>query len=363
MGLSSATNIIRYTGNGTVDTYAYTFRIEDDDHLEVVVRNTSDTETTLVKTTDYTVTGVGAANGGNVVLVNSAQAWLDGDGDLKTDYILSIKRVVPLTQDTDIRNNDSFYPSIHEDAFDYLTMAIQQVNETALRSVKNPVTMSTSVFDPTLPGDINDNPLATIIVNSGGNGFDLGPTSTALLAAESSASASASAAASSASSAATSASAASTSASSASSSASAASASASSAASSASAAAASAASIALTIFGTYAAPKTIVDATGISGATLNSTTAQNQIIFVEGDSVGESSISANPQIAAHTVIGARLIVSGKNNTNWISLDNGNGLKINGIWRSSEDDGSGGRVDNNIELFWNGSVWEEIGRMI
>ena len=168
MGLSSATNIIRYTGNGTVDTYAYTFRIEDDDHLEVVVRNTSDTETTLVKTTDYTVTGVGAANGGNVVLVNSGQAWLDGDGDLKTDYILSIKRVVPLTQDTDIRNNDAFYPSIHEDAFDYLTMAIQQVNETALRSVKNPVTMSTSVFNPTLPGDINDNPLATLIVNSGG---------------------------------------------------------------------------------------------------------------------------------------------------------------------------------------------------
>lgn len=355
MSLASATNINRYTGNGAVDTYAYTFRIDDADHLQVTVRNTSDVETTLVKTTDYTVTGVGVSGGGNVVLVNAAQAWLDGDGDLKTNYVLSIKRVVPLTQSTDIRNNDSFYPAIHEDAFDYLTMAIQQVNETSLRAAQSPVTLAPSVFDPTLPGSMPDNPLATVIVNAAGDGFDLGPTSTALLAAESNASASAAAAAASAAAAAASESAAATSETNAA-------ASEVAAAASAAAAAASVASLTTTVFGTYALPKTIVDATGIAGATLINSADQFQFVFVEGDSAGESTITANPQIQAHTVVGARLVVSGKNNTNWISLENGNGLKINGTWRSSEDNGAGGRVANNLEMFWNGSVWEELGRL-
>lgn len=362
MSLASATNINRYTGNGAVDTYAYNFRIEDADHLQVVVRNTSDVETTLVRTTDYTVTGVGVSGGGNVVLVNAAQAWLDGDGDLKTDYVLSIKRVVPLTQGTDIRNNDAFYPATHEDAFDYLTMAIQQVNETSLRAAKNPVTLSESVFDPTLPGDMPDNALATLIVNATGNGFDLGPTSTALLAAESNAAASAAAAAASASSASTSASNAATSESNASTSETNALASEVAAAASAAAAASSASMFGVTTFGTDAVPKTIVDATGIVGATFIDTSVYWQIIFVAGDSVGESAITAIPQIEAHKIVGARLTVSGKNNTNWISLENGNGLKINGTWRSSEDNGAGGRVANNIEMFWNGSVWEELGRL-
>lgn len=349
MGLASATQINRYTGNGAVDTYAYGFKIENQSHLEVVVRNTSDVETTLVITTDYTVTGAGETAGGNVVLVNSAQAWLDVDGDLKTDYILSIRRVVPLTQDTDIRNNGAFYPSIHEDAFDYLTMAIQQVNEVALRSAKNPVTLATSVFSPELPADAPDNPLATLVINAGGTGFDLGPTTTELINAAANAAASASAADAS-SSAATAASAA-------------ADASDAAAAASAAAAAASAAIFTITIFGTVGVPKTIVDATGIVGATLISTTAIDQLIFVEGDSVGESDILAAIQIAAHTVVGARLRVIGANVANWILLENGNGLLLNGAWRSAEDDGSGTRYNNGLELFWNGSVWQELTRTI
>lgn len=171
MSLSSSTNRISYTGNGAVDTYAYTFRIFDQGDLLVTVRNTSNVETTLTIATDYSVTGVGAAAGGNVVLVNSAQAWLDGDGDLLTGYVLTIRRVVDLVQDTDIRNQGDFYPETHEDTFDYLTMIDQQQQDEVDRSIKLPETISSADFDPTLPSDILDNPDTVLTVNATGDGF------------------------------------------------------------------------------------------------------------------------------------------------------------------------------------------------
>jgi len=179
MTLSSATSRVSYTGNGAVDTYAYTFKIFSDDDLRVTVRDTDDVETTLTLTTDYTVTGAGSVSGGNVVLVNSAQAWLDGDGDLKSNYILTIRRVRDLVQETDIRNQGAFYPEIHEDQFDILVMQDQQQQDEINRSVKLPETISTSDFDPTLPTDIGT-ASAVLAINATGDGFEVGPTTTAI---------------------------------------------------------------------------------------------------------------------------------------------------------------------------------------
>ena len=150
MTISSEVSRVSYTGNGAVDTYAYTFRIFEESHLLVTVRNTSDVETTLALTTDYTVTGVGN-NSGNVVLVNSAQAWLDGDGDLLTGYVLSIRRVLPLTQETDIRNQGDFFPESHEDEFDKLTMVDQQQQDELDRSIKLPESLDPADVDTALP--------------------------------------------------------------------------------------------------------------------------------------------------------------------------------------------------------------------
>ena len=119
MSLTSANNRNDYTGNGSVDTYSYTFKILDDDHLVVTVRDTDDVETTLTQTTHYTVTDVGAAAGGTVVLVNGAFDWIDAGGDLESGYQITIRRgAVPLKQETDIRNQGEYYPEGHEDAFD-----------------------------------------------------------------------------------------------------------------------------------------------------------------------------------------------------------------------------------------------------
>jgi len=181
MSLSSTTSRVSYTGNGAVDTYSYTFKVFDEDELLVTVRNTSDVETTLIKSTDYTVTGVGAAAGGTIVLVNSSQAWLDVDGDLKTGYVLVIRRKLPLTQDTDIRNADTYYPEVIEDQFDRQTMIDQQQQDEIDRSVKLPESVSSALFDPTLPSDILDSADRVPMMNATGDGFaavSLWPTAT-----------------------------------------------------------------------------------------------------------------------------------------------------------------------------------------
>lgn len=206
--VSSTSSRMDYTGNGAVDTYSYNFRIFANTDLLVTVRDTSDVETTLTLTTDYTVTGVGSSSGGNVVLVNSAQAWLDGDGDLKSGYALTIRRVRPLTQLTDIRNQGNFYPETHEDTFDHLVMVDQQQQDELDRSMKLPETIDPSTFDTNLPADLVGNIGVSIIVNDAGDGFSAGPTADEITAAQTNATAaaaSASAAASSSSSAASSA--------------------------------------------------------------------------------------------------------------------------------------------------------------
>lgn len=176
MSISSSTNRNDYVGNGATDTYNYSFRIFDEGDLEVTVRDTSDVETTLALSTDYTVTGVGSSGGGTIVLVNSAQSWLDGDGDLKSGYALTIRRVLDLVQETDIRNQGAFYPEIHEDQFDKLVMIAQQQQDELSRSASMPVTVAASAFSPEFPASLPSNPGATIIVNDAGNGFELGPT-------------------------------------------------------------------------------------------------------------------------------------------------------------------------------------------
>lgn len=135
MSLSSATNRTDATGNGSTSVYPYTFRILDDDDLLVTIRDTDNAQTTLTKTTDYTVSGVGAANGGNVTLVNNSQAWLTS-GNLKNNYRITIRRVRSLTQTTDIRNQGSFLPETHEDAFDHFVMLAQQLDDALDRCIK-----------------------------------------------------------------------------------------------------------------------------------------------------------------------------------------------------------------------------------
>lgn len=132
-----------YTLDGVVLTYPYDFKIFSATDLEVKKLSLAGIETTLTLTTDYSVTGAGTENGGNVVLVS---AGTSGE-------TLVIRRNIPLTQPTSFRNQRDFFAERHEDAYDRATMQIQQQTEESNRAILLPVTFtgSTSIVD-LIPG-------------------------------------------------------------------------------------------------------------------------------------------------------------------------------------------------------------------
>lgn len=141
-----------YTGNASTADYDYDFLIRVDTDILATVRNPdTDAETTLVLTTDYTVSGEGESAGGQISLVDSGQAWLDDNGYLDTGWILSIRRVRPLTQTTDIRNQGDFYPETHEDQFDNCLMVDQQQQDELDKALKLPETVDVDDVSTALP--------------------------------------------------------------------------------------------------------------------------------------------------------------------------------------------------------------------
>ncbi|VGH96017.1 Phage T7 tail fibre protein [Klebsiella pneumoniae] len=116
MTVSTQVSRNEYTGNGATTQYDFTFRILDKSHLLVQTLDTSESIVTLTLGTDYMVTGVNRYNGGKVVLTSA----------LPAGYKISIERSTPVTQEASIRNQGGFFPEIHEDAFDKLTMLVQQ---------------------------------------------------------------------------------------------------------------------------------------------------------------------------------------------------------------------------------------------
>ncbi len=117
MTVSTVVDHNDYTGNGVTTSFPYTFRIFKKTDLAVSVVDLDENITVLVLDTDYTVTNAGGYNGGSVVLTTP----------LTNGWQISIARELEPTQETDLRNQGKFFAEVHEDAFDKLTMLIQQV--------------------------------------------------------------------------------------------------------------------------------------------------------------------------------------------------------------------------------------------
>jgi hypothetical protein len=135
MTVSSTTSRNEYNGNGSTDTFAYTFRILDQDHIAVYVDDVLQTITT-----GYTVTDVGVSGGGDIIFTTAPAT-----GTANVIFL----RAVPLTQETDYVENDPFPAESHEDALDKLTMIVQQQQEQLDRTIVLPPT--STVSDLTLP--------------------------------------------------------------------------------------------------------------------------------------------------------------------------------------------------------------------
>lgn len=129
MTVSTSTSISGpYAGAGATGPFPVTFYFLDNSHLQVIKTTNSGSEVPLSLGSDYTVSGAGNPSGGSV---STSVAVAAGEK-------LTILRQVPLTQDTDYTQSDSFPAESHERALDKLTMEVQQVSELAGRSLTLP---------------------------------------------------------------------------------------------------------------------------------------------------------------------------------------------------------------------------------
>jgi hypothetical protein len=175
MAISSLVNKVIYTGTDNNNVYNYGFKIFLNTELEVKVQEiATGVETDLVLTTDYTVSGVGSVSGGTITLVNASQAWLTA-GDLSSDYKLVIKRKRALTQTTSIKNQNDYYPELHENQFDKLVMQDQDLQEQLDRSVKAAVSVDSADLDLEIPASYVGVNKAILMLNADGDAFENPP--------------------------------------------------------------------------------------------------------------------------------------------------------------------------------------------
>ena len=120
MSVQTTTSRISYTGNGTSTVFAFNYKILDQTHLQVYINGVLKT-----LTTDYTVSGVGAAAGGIVTFGTAPAAAAQ----------IVIARVVPVNQLVQTVNNDTIFSVVFDQAIDKLTMIAQQLSTTASRGM------------------------------------------------------------------------------------------------------------------------------------------------------------------------------------------------------------------------------------
>lgn len=126
MTISTTIIKVSYSGNGSQTVFPYTFKINAEADIQVIIRASNGTETVKTLTTDYSVSGVGSASGGNITMVTAPSS---------TETIV-IRRETTQTQTVDLVENDPFTAETVEGAFDKSVAIAQELQEEVDRSIK-----------------------------------------------------------------------------------------------------------------------------------------------------------------------------------------------------------------------------------
>ena len=133
--ISNVARRIVYTGSAGVGPYAFSFEVLTNTDIKVYKN-----DVLLTLTTDYTVTISPTLGTGSVTLVSAATG---------SDRI-TIVGARPVQRTTDFTTGGDFFANTVNDELDSQTILVQQVAETAERSIKAPVTDPTNI-NMTLP--------------------------------------------------------------------------------------------------------------------------------------------------------------------------------------------------------------------
>lgn len=108
-----------FDGDGSNKVFPFNFRFFTNDQIYVSLIAPDGTITLQSLTTNYTLAGALQAGGGTVTMIVAPPLTVPATR-------VFVQRIIPQVQPTSIRNQGKFYPEIHEDVFDRLTMLIQQ---------------------------------------------------------------------------------------------------------------------------------------------------------------------------------------------------------------------------------------------
>jgi hypothetical protein len=127
--MTISTTIIKSSsnGNGSTSAFTYSFKITDDDDIQVIIRSATGVETVKSKGTHYNVSGVG--NNSGTVTFTSGNIPVSGETVL-------LRRSTPKTQAMDLIDNDPMSADTIETAHDKVISITQELQEQVDRSLK-----------------------------------------------------------------------------------------------------------------------------------------------------------------------------------------------------------------------------------
>jgi hypothetical protein len=133
-----------YEGDGETIVFQYTFKIYAASDLKVILRSVLGVEDTLILNTDYTVSGVGNANGGNVTLIGYHASNPPAEGEL-----LVVMLDLLFLQLFDYLEGGDFPAESLEEAQDRCVKLLQMLKEKVGRALRfSPTSSLVDIFFP-----------------------------------------------------------------------------------------------------------------------------------------------------------------------------------------------------------------------
>lgn len=168
MTVTSSVTLATGVGDGSTDEFSFSpIVVYDAADIHVILRDSNGNDTDLTQgnnADNYTVT----LNSTQFLPSTGYITYPNSGTKLQTGEFLYIRRVVDITQDTDLENQGGYFPEVQEQALDKLTMIALQQQEQIDRSLKTAVSSSLSTVtfpepDPTkLLGWDTDGHLANV---------------------------------------------------------------------------------------------------------------------------------------------------------------------------------------------------------
>ena len=162
MTLTDSTNRVQYTGDGSTTSFAITFVFWDADDPQVTHADSSGTETTWTRGTQYTITG-GSGATGTLTVVTSPTDYTPA-----LNETLTIKSNLANTQPTSLPAGGELPSGTLEQQLDQIVRQLQQFGETVGRGIT--LKISSTENDVTIE-DLDGNTGKFAQVNAAEDGF------------------------------------------------------------------------------------------------------------------------------------------------------------------------------------------------